>query len=71
MTGSTRTGGAPLDAETLARISRVIELMRPAIQADGGDDLQNGWEIRRLKLNAQGNAYGPNVTYGIQLTARF
>jgi Fe-S cluster biogenesis protein NfuA len=37
MTGSTKTGGAPFGADTLARINRVIELMRPAIQADGGD----------------------------------
>ncbi|HZW09720.1 MAG TPA: NifU family protein [Phycisphaerales bacterium] len=37
MPGTAKTGGAPLDAATLARISKVIELMRPAIQADGGD----------------------------------
>jgi phosphate-selective porin len=32
------------------------------------DDLQNGFEIRRFKLQASGNAYGPDVTYGLQLT---
>jgi len=32
------------------------------------DDIQNGWEIRRVKLYASGNMYGPDVTYGIQLT---
>jgi len=32
------------------------------------DDIQNGWEIRRLKLQASGNAYGPDVTYYLQLT---
>jgi hypothetical protein len=37
-------------------------------QADGDDEIQNGWEIRRLKFGASGNAYGPNVTYGFQLT---
>jgi hypothetical protein len=31
------------------------------------DDLQNGWEIRRVKIYAAGNAYGPDLTYGIQL----
>ncbi len=32
------------------------------------DDLQNGFEVRRLKLQASGNLYGPDVTYGLQLT---
>lgn len=35
--GKSASGRSAFDAETLARISRVIELMRPAIQADGGD----------------------------------
>ncbi len=42
--------GAPLDEETLARISRVIELMRPAIQADGGD-------VEFVEATADGTVY--------------
>jgi phosphate-selective porin OprO and OprP len=33
---------------------------------DGGDDLQNGFEVRRMKFGFRGNAFTPDLTYNFR-----
>ena len=49
MTGSA-SKPQPIDEQTAARIARVIELIRPAIKADGGD-------IELVEATADGTVY--------------
>ena len=40
---------------------------REGVKNGDENDIQNGFEIRRLKLYATGNLYSPDLTYGLQL----
>ncbi len=37
-------------------------------RASTGDDTQSGFEVRRLKYGADGNLFGPNLTYFLQFS---
>jgi len=37
-------------------------------QASAGDDTQSGFELRRLKFGADGNLFGPDLTYFLQFS---
>jgi len=52
----------------LLQVRNATNWRQEAKNGGASDDLQNGFEIRRFKLQASGNAYGPDVTYGLQIT---
>lgn len=45
---------------------RNVTTYREDAKPGGRDDLQNGFEIRRLKFGADGNLYTPDLTYMVQ-----
>jgi hypothetical protein len=45
---------------------RSVTTWREDAKPGGRDDLENGFEIRRLKFGADGNLYTPDLTYAVQ-----